>query len=443
MKVYEATKGKKLLHDDLSVNECGHLVFAGVDACELAKKYGTPLMLLDEERIRERCRTYISAMREYFGEGSRPLLASKALCFKGIYRLAKEEGMSTDIVSPGELYTAVAAGFPMENAFFHGNNKTDADIEYAIDSGIGYFVVDNSEEAEAISECALSRGIEQKILLRLTPGIDPHTHAAISTGKVDSKFGTSIETGQAEELIKRVLGLGGIRLMGFHCHIGSQIFDIKPFCDAADIMIEYIAYIKRRLGYEAEMLNLGGGFGVRYTESDPYIDYRENIRMIAEHVKADCARFGVDQPRILMEPGRSIVADAGITLYTVGSVKDIVGYKSYVSIDGGMTDNPRYALYGSAYTVCVASKMNAEEDLVCTIAGRCCESGDIIQENVRIARPERGDILAVLVTGAYNYSMASNYNRIPRPAIVMVGKDGKDSLAVRRETYADLISRDI
>lgn len=442
MKVCEATKEKKLLHDNLSINERGNLVFAGADVCELAKKYGTPLMLLDEGRIRERCRTYISAMEEYFGSGSMPLLASKALCFKGIYRIAKEEGMSTDIVSPGELYTAAAAGFPMERAFFHGNNKTDADIEYAIESGIGYFVVDNIEEARAISECALSRGIEQKILLRLTPGIDPHTHAAISTGKVDSKFGTSIETGQAEELIKKVLELRGVRLMGFHCHIGSQIFDIKPFCDAADIMIEYIAYIKGKLGYEAEMLNLGGGFGVRYTEDDPQIDYRENIRMIAEHIKADCARFDITQPKILMEPGRSIVADAGITLYTVGSVKDITGYKSYVSIDGGMTDNPRYALYGSAYTVCVASKMEEKEDLICTIAGRCCESGDIIQENVKIARPERGDILAVLVTGAYNYSMASNYNKIPRPPIVMIGNGGEDALAVRRETYADLINRD-
>ncbi len=433
---------KKMLHSNLGVNDKGHLTMAGVDTVDMAKKYGTPLYLMDEERIRENARTYIRAMTKYFGEGSRPLLASKALSFKGIYRIAKEEGMHTDIVSPGELYTALQAGFPMENAYFHGNNKTDADIKFAIESGIGYFIADNIEEIDAIEECAGRHGIKQKILLRLTPGIDPHTHAAIATGKVDSKFGTSIETGQAEELIRYILKLENVELLGFHCHIGSQIFDIKPFTDAADIMLEYIAFLRDKYGFETEILNLGGGFGVRYLEEHPVIDYEANIKDISEHIKAKVKAHSVKMPKILMEPGRSIVADAGLTLYTVGSVKTITGYKSYVSVDGGMPDNPRYALYQSPYTVLTASRAAEEANFTATIAGRCCESGDLIQEDVKLAKPTRGDTLAVLVTGAYNYSMASNYNRLPRAPIVLIDKEGNEKIGVRRETYADLVSLD-
>lgn len=431
-----------MLHSNLDINNLGHLTIAGVDTVELANEYKTALMVIDEERIRHNMRTYIDSMRTYFGEGSAPLLASKALCFKEIYRIAASEGMSTDIVSPGELYTAYSAGFPMQNAYFHGNNKTDDDIRYAISCGIGYFIVDNRDELDRLNDIAAESGIVQKILLRLTPGIDPHTHAKINTGKVDSKFGTAIETGQAEELIAYALKKENIRLEGFHCHIGSQIFDIAPFCDAADIMLEFIAHIRDALGFTAAVLNLGGGFGVRYVESDPHIDISANIALIAEHINKNCARLSIEKPKILMEPGRSIVADAGLTLYTVGSVKTINGYKSYVSVDGGMTDNPRYALYQSQYTVLVANKADKPADLCCTIAGRCCESGDLLQEDVNIARPERGDILAVLVTGAYNYAMASNYNRVPRPAVVLV-KDGKARLAIRRETYEHMASLDV
>lgn len=432
-----------MLHKNLGINAEGHLTLAGRDTAELCKKYGTPLMLMDEERIRENCRTYIDAMREFMGEGSRPLFASKSCCFKQIYRIIAEEGMCTDIVSPGELYTAHAAGFPMENAFFHGNNKTDADIAYAMNCGIGYFIVDNREELDAVNAEALRRGNVQPILLRLTPGIDPHTQAKISTGKVDSKFGTAIETGQAMELCRYTLGLEGVSLKGFHCHIGSQIFEYKPFSDAAEIMLRFIKELRDECGYTAEMLNLGGGFGVRYVKSDPEIDYRENIRGLAGEIKAHCKELDIPQPAILMEPGRSIVADSGITLYTVGSVKTITGYKSYVSIDGGMTDNPRFTLYGSQYTVLTANKANAPLDLCATIAGRCCESGDIIQEDVKLATPERGDNIAVLVTGAYNYAMASNYNRIPRPPVVMLKADGEDYVAVKRETYEDLCEREL
>ncbi len=426
---------KELLHKNLGVRE-NNLTFAGYDTVELAKKYGTPLMLLDENKIRNTMRTYKNAMRTYFGEDSVPLYASKALSFVGIYQIAKEEGINTDIVSLGELCTAIKAGFPLERAFFHGNCKTDYDIEFAIDNGIGFFNVDTYDELYAIDRIAKEKGVCQKVLLRLTPGIDPHTHAAISTGKVDSKFGTAIETGQAMEITKVALSLENIDLRGFHCHIGSQIFEIEPFCDAADIMIRFIDEVKTETGFEAEYLNLGGGFGVRYVESDPHIDYTDNIRRISEHINAYCEERSLYKPKILMEPGRSMVADSGMTVYTVGSVKEITGYKNYVAIDGGMSDNPRYALYGSAYTVLCANKMNEESSYECTVAGRLCESGDLIQENVKIPPVKRGDNIAVLVTGAYNYAMASNYNRVPRPAVVLLGKT--DRLAIRRETFDDV-----
>lgn len=431
-----------MLHTNLEIGKNGNLYFASCDTVELAKKYGTPLMLLDEQRIRDRMRLYKNSMKKHFGENSMPLLASKALCCREIYKIAKEEGIYTDIVSPGELYTAISASFPIENAYFHGNNKTDADIEYAIDSGIGYFVADNIEEIDKISEYAGKKGIMQKILLRLSPGIDPHTHAKISTGSVDSKFGTAIETGQATKLISYILKKENIELCGFHCHVGSQIFDSEPFCDAADIMMTFIAQIKNELGLCVKILNLGGGFGVRYTEKDPVIDYEEKISEVASHIKAKAAELSIEIPQILMEPGRSMVADAGLTLYTVGSAKTITGYKSYISIDGGMTDNPRYALYNSQYSFCIANKASLPKDAVATIAGRCCESGDLLGEGVQIQSAVRGDILAVLVTGAYNYSMASNYNKIPRPPIVMI-KDGEDRVVVRRETYSDLVRLDI
>ena len=430
----------KLLHDNLSVKD-GVLYFADYNTSELAKKYGTPLMLLDEKRIRERMRTYKNAMETYFGVGSKPLFASKALSFVGIYQIAKEEGINTDIVSVGELYTAMKAGFPLENAFFHGNAKSDSDIKFAVENGIGYFIVDTYDELYAIDKIAGELGVVQKILLRLTPGIDTHTHAAIATGKVDSKFGTSIETGQAYEIVKEAISLPNISLRGFHAHIGSQIFDIKPFCDSADIMIRFVGEVKESLGFDTEILNLGGGFGVRYVESDPEIDYEENIKQISEHINSYCDENSLPKPTILMEPGRSIVADSGMTLYTALSVKEITGYKNYVAIDGGMTDNPRYALYGSSYTVLASNRMDEEASYECTIAGRNCESGDLIQENVKIPRVERGDNIAVLVTGAYNYSMASNYNRVPRPAVVLLGDT--DRVVIKRETPEDVSKLDV
>lgn len=426
-----------MICNNLGVNEKGHLTFAGHDTVELAEKYGTPAYIMDEQKIREKCRIYKKAMSEYFGGESMPLFASKSLCFKRVYEIMAEEGMGIDVVSSGELYTAASTGFPMEKAYFHGNNKTDFDISFGMDKGIGYFICDNADELGVINAFAKDRGITQKVILRLTPGIDPHTHAKISTGKVDSKFGAAIETGQAKELLELALSMDNIDVKGFHCHIGSQIFEYKPFCDAAIIMIKFIADVKNELGFETDTLNIGGGMGVKYVESDPEIDYAANIKGIAELIKGECEKYGVKMPQILMEPGRSIVADAGLTLYTVGGRKEISGFRNYVSIDGGMPDNPRYTLYQSPYTVVVANKMNEKADYECTIAGRCCESGDLIQEGVSIAKPVRGDIIAVLTTGAYNYAMASNYNAITKPPVIML--NGEESyVAVRRETFEDM-----
>lgn len=431
-----------ILYEHLSVNDKGHLTVGGADTVELAEKYGTPLYLLDENVIRAQCRIYRNAAHRHFGADALPLYASKALSFTGIYKIAAEEGMGIDCVSGGELYTAKRAGFPAEKIYFHGNNKTDRDICDAMDMGVGTFVVDGLDELRAVSAEAVRRGITQRILLRITPGIDPHTHRAIITGNVDSKFGSAIATGQAMEAVKAALAADGVCLAGLHCHIGSQIFDVEPFADAAKIMTEFIAEIRDVCNYEIKELNLGGGLGVRYTEYDREIDYAQAIADIAQVVKTLCREKGVAMPRVILEPGRSLVAAAGVTLYTVGSVKEIHGFKNYISVDGGMPDNPRYALYQSQYTALIANRADEPRDYRATVAGRCCESGDLIGENMEIQKARRGDTLAVLVTGAYNYSMASNYNRLPRPPIVML-RDGKDSLAVKRESYEDLVRNDV
>ena len=431
-----------MICDNISVNEKGHLTFAGRDTVELAQKYGTPLYLMDENKIREHIREYKTAMQKYMPAGSIPEFASKAFSCKQIYRIMAEEDIDIDVVSIGEIFTAKSAGFPMERSFFHGNNKTDADIAFAMENGVGYIVADSFEELDAINSIAQSKGITQKLLIRLTPGIDPHTHKKISTGSVESKFGFAIQTGDGEKAVIKALNLDNISLCGFHCHIGSQIFESEPFITAAEIMLAFIKDINIKYSLKTEMLNLGGGFGVRYVESDPEISYSEKIKEVAEYINKQCKSLEIDVPVIHLEPGRSLVADAGMTLYTVGSVKEIEGYANYVSIDGGMTDNPRYTLYESPYTVMLASDANGKKDFKATIAGRCCESGDLIQENVLIAKPQRNDILAVLTTGAYNYSMASNYNRVPRPAVLFLN-DNSEYIAVKRESLSDICSLDI
>ena len=431
-----------LICENLSVNAAGHLCFAGQDTGDLARAFGTPVYLMDEDRVRARCRAYLAAAKSAFGTRARILYASKAASFKRLYEIMREEGLGIDVVSQGEIRTALRAGFPMENAFFHSNNKTDDDIRAAMDAGVGYFVSDNTEELLALNAEALRRGTRQKILLRLTPGIDPHTYEAVATGKVDSKFGFGIPTGMAGAATALALSLPGLDLCGFHSHVGSQVFDSDVFLRAAQVMLKFMADMKKKYGFEARLLDLGGGIGVPYTSKNPVPDLPRILGEIGAAVERLSAEYGLALPEVALEPGRSLVADAGMTLYTVGSVKEIPGYRTYVSVDGGMTDNPRYALYGSAYTLLPALKMGEAREMTADVVGRCCESGDILQKNVPLPRSlARGDLLACLTTGAYHYSMASNYNRIPRPPVVML-HGGKATVAVRRETVDDLTALD-
>ncbi|MBQ6420746.1 MAG: diaminopimelate decarboxylase [Clostridia bacterium] len=433
---------KGLICENLTVGDNGRLYFAGMDTVQLAEEFGTPLYLMDEDRVRKNCRTYLTAANEAFDGKAKILYASKAASFRHIYRVMQQEGMCIDVVSSGEIYTVKSAGYDLKNAYFHSNNKTDADIAFAMDCGVGCFVVDNTDELMAVDAEAGRRGQKQKILLRITPGIDPHTYAAISTGKVDSKFGSAIETGAAMAITKAALACENTALAGFHCHVGSQVFDSSVYLQASEVMLRFIADVKKETGYAAEELDLGGGYGVRYVESQPVIDIAENIRQVAAFMKERACALSIDLPTVCFEPGRSIVADAGLTLYTVGSVKHIPGYKNYVSVDGGMTDNVRYAMYGAPYTVLPAGDMFAPRTMVASVVGRCCESGDIIQENVPLPESvKRGDLLATPTTGAYHYAMASNYNRIPRPPIVMLS-GGKAFVAVERESFEDLVKNE-
>lgn len=427
---------------NLSINSENHLVIGQHDTVELAKKFGTPLYVLDEDLMRDNCRAYKNAIDTYYDGHGLVLFASKALCTMYTGRLVAEEGLGADVVSGGELYTLYKAGFPMEKVFFHGNNKTPDEIELALNCGVGHIVVDNKYELELLNRIANEKNVNQRILFRIKPGIDAHTHDFVKTGQIDSKFGVALENGEAYEIHKLALSMSNIQIDGVHCHIGSQIFDVEPFCEAAKVMIGFIADLYDKLGIKVKILNLGGGFGIKYTATDDPIAPSEYIHKVTNVVKALAQEKGIDLPFLVFEPGRSIVASAGITLYTVGCVKEIENVRTYVSIDGGMCDNPRYILYGSKYTAVLANNASAEPVAPITIAGKCCESGDLIQEHVMMPQIHVGDTLAVLATGAYNYSMSSNYNRIPRPPIVMVsGNEAK--IIVKRETYDDLIKNDV
>ena len=427
---------------NLSINSENHLVIGQHDTVELAKKFGTPLYVLDEDLMRDNCRAYKNAIDTYYDGHGLVLFASKALCTMYTGRLVEEEGLGADVVSGGELYTLYKAGFPMEKVFFHGNNKTPDEIELALNCGVGHIVVDNKYELELLNRIANEKNVNQRILFRIKPGIDAHTHDFVKTGQIDSKFGVALENGEAYEIHKLALSMSNIQIDGVHCHIGSQIFDVEPFCEAAKVMIGFIADLYDKLGIKVNILNLGGGFGIKYTATDDPIAPSEYIHKVTNVVKALAQEKGIDLPFLVFEPGRSIVASAGITLYTVGCVKEIENVRTYVSIDGGMCDNPRYILYGSKYTAVLANNASAEPVAPITIAGKCCESGDLIQEHVMMPQIHVGDTLAVLSTGAYNYSMSSNYNRIPRPPIVTVsGNEAK--IIVKRETYDDLIKNDV
>ncbi len=428
--------------DALQINADGVLTLSGCALDRVAEEFQTPVYVMDEATIRQNCRTYLQAIDEYYDGHGLALYASKAFSCKAIYRIMKEEGMGIDVVSGGELYTALEAGFPAEKVYFHGNNKTRAELEMALDRGVGRIVVDSLYELELLNQLAQERGCVAKILFRIKPGIDAHTHSFIQTGQIDSKFGVALETGEAEAIIARAMTLEHVSVVGIHCHIGSQIFELDPFRLAAKTMMEFAALLKDRYQLELQELNLGGGFGVRYVEADEPINYDQYVAAVSHVVRTEAERLGLKLPFLVMEPGRSIVASAGLTLYTVGSVKEIPNVRTYVSVDGGMADNPRYILYESDYTAVLPKNPNGEATNTVTIAGRCCESGDVLIPNANLPEVKAGDLLAVLATGAYNYSMASNYNRIPKPPVVFV-KDGKATLAVRRETYEDLVSCDL
>ena len=430
------------INSDISVSANGNLAFCGIDTATLVEKHGTPMFLMSEERIRYNCNFHKNMLKKYFGENAHVAFASKAMSCKQLYRILADEDMYADVVSSGELYTAVSAGFNAAHLIFHGNNKTAADIRFAIEQGIGLFAADNAFELDNINNIAGEKGICQPVIIRVTPGIDPHTHEKINTGKIDSKFGSPIANGQAQDIIKYALSLKSINVMGVHYHIGSQITEAAPFIDALENVLEFLRSIRERIGFTAKIINIGGGFGIRYTEDTEKTPYDEIFSALSTKLTSFCNKFQYPTPTIITEPGRSIVADAGITLYTAGSIKNIPGYKTYLSVDGGMTDNPRFALYNAPYTAVIANKAAQNATTTYSIVGKCCESGDIIIPEAELPQAESGDIVAILNTGAYNYSMSSNYNRIPRPPVVMV-HDGKDYVAVKRETFEHMTSLDI
>lgn len=424
------------------INEKNHLSIGGCDALDLAKEFGTPLYVLDETTVRENCRMYVDALKKYYGDRGHISYASKAFCTMALCKIVMEEGMGLDVVSGGELYTAFKAGFPMERICMHGNNKTADEISMALDLNVGRFIVDNEAELALLSSLAKEKGKTASILLRITPGIDAHTHDFIKTGQIDSKFGAAIETGDALALVKKAVSTENIEYLGLHSHIGSQIFDVEPFCEVAVVMMQFIKKIKDEFGATTKELDLGGGFGITYTENDDPLPYDKYLEAVSTVLHKEAEVLGVSLPYIIMEPGRSIVGAAGVTLYTVGGIKEIPGYRTYVSIDGGMADNPRYILYQAEYSFLIANRAGDEKDTTVTVAGKCCESGDLLGEHVALQKAKIGDTLAVLSTGAYNYSMASNYNRLPRPAVVMT-KDSTARVIVKRETYEDIVKNDL
>lgn len=427
---------------NLDVNERGNLTIGGIDTTELAKEYGTPLYVMDEDLIRTHCRSFKESIERFYGGNGLVCYASKAFACKEMYRVIASEGLGVDVVSGGELYTAIAAGTDPSKICFHGNNKTLDELKMALEYGVGRIVADNIYEMKMLDELCSETGKKASILLRIKPGIDVHTHNFIRTGQIDSKFGFALETGEAFEAVRFALDCKNLDFVGLHCHIGSQILDTEGFEAAAEVMLTFIKKIIDELGAQVRDLNLGGGFGIQYTEADDPLPYESFMEAVSAVVHKFCEENNIPLPFILIEPGRSIAAPAGITLYTVGGKKIIPNIRTYVSIDGGMCDNPRYILYQSEYDAVVANKASQPKDTVVTIAGKCCESGDLIGENMSLQDCEVGDILAVCATGAYNYSMSSNYNRLLKPAVVFI-KNGESRVVVKRETLEDIIRNDI
>lgn len=429
------------LHGSMQIDEKGHLVIGGCDTVQLVQEFGSPLYVMDEQMVRENCRDYYDSFTGTY-PNSQVIYASKAFLTTAMCHVIESEGLGLDVVSGGELFTALKAGFPVDQIYFHGNNKALDEIKMGLEAKIGRFVSDNTFDSENINKMAGELRTKANVLLRITPGIEAHTHEYIQTGQIDSKFGLVMSNGQAMEGIKRALAMENINLRGLHCHIGSQIFELESYQHVAEVMMEFLHKVYRETGRRFEELNLGGGFGIYYVSGDKPGCVKTYATIVIETIKRVADELNYPMPKIIVEPGRSIVGETGTTLYTVGSVKNIPGVRKYVAVDGGMTDNPRPALYQARYEAVLANKVNAPKVEEVSIAGKCCESGDMLIWDLHVPAVQSGDILAVFCTGAYNYSMSSNYNRITRPAVVFV-TDGHADLVVRRETLEDIVHNDV
>lgn len=429
------------LYGTQNINENGHLTIGGVDTVNLAKEYGTPLFVYDLELIRQRARGFIETFQK-LGVKAEVAYASKAFSCIAIYQLANEENLSLDVVSGGELFTAIQSGFPSERIHFHGNNKSYAELTLAFDSNIGCIVVDNFYEIQLLKEISEAKKQTMRILLRVTPGVEAHTHDFITTGQADSKFGFDLNNGQADQAFNEVRDHEYLQLLGLHCHIGSQIFETDGFSLAAKKLIDKIGQWRDQNNFECTVLNLGGGFGIRYTEEDAPLEPQDYVEEMIKTVQSHVASLKLAMPEIWIEPGRSLVGDAGTSLYTVGSQKTVPNIREYIAVDGGMSDNIRPALYDAKYEAVIANKANEQKSSTYTVAGKLCESGDKLIIDAPLQQADAGDILAVFCTGAYGYSMASNYNRIPRPAVVFV-ESGQHQLAINRESYENIIQNDL
>lgn len=428
-------------HHGMLVNEKGHLEIGGVDTIELAKEFGTPLFVYDVEKIRNNCRAFLEPFKQR-NVKAQVAYASKAFSSIAMLQVIRQEGLSLDVVSEGELYTALEARFPVEKIHLHGNNKSAAEIEMAIENDIGCIVIDNFHDIELLSQLLEKHQTTMQALIRVTPGIESNTHEYIMTGNEDSKFGFNLENRQAEKAFQTIQKHERIKFKGIHCHIGSQIFETDGYVRAADLLFEELRHWKKTYEFFPEVINLGGGFGIRYTAEDepqPHAAYVERMIDVVTHHVED---MGVPYPEIWIEPGRAIAGDAGITLYSIGATKEIPGIRTYVSIDGGMTDNLRPALYEAKYEGVIAERAMEQPTETVSIAGKCCESGDMLIWDLPVPVIEQGDTLAVFSTGAYGYSMANHYNRFPKPAVVFV-ENKKATLVVKRESYKDMIQNDL
>ncbi|MBM7623563.1 diaminopimelate decarboxylase [Sporohalobacter salinus] len=429
-----------VLHGTMDINEQGNLEIGKCDVTEIAKEYGTPLYILDEEEIRDNCQAYRQAFEEWYSN-SETIYASKAFTSLTMCKIVEEEGLGLDVVSGGELYTALEADFPTEKIYFHGNNKTPEELEMALDADIGRVIVDNNYELNLLNELAAQCDKTADILVRVTPGVEAHTHSYIQTGQTDSKFGVGIQSGLALETIKAAIELENIAVKGIHCHIGSQIFNLESFEVAIDIMLDFIEEVKNETGLIMEELNIGGGVGIKYTDEDQSVSINKYAELVAKAIKQKCEEINIPLPKVINEPGRSIIGTAGSTIYTVGSIKDIPGIRKYVAVNGGMSDNIRPALYDAEYEAIVANKANKKPEEVVSITGKCCESGDVLIWDIKLPKMESGDILLISCTGAYGYAMASNYNSLPKPGVVLIN-DGQIEEIIHGEGYEDLITKE-